>query len=233
MNDSFRNVKTLTFDLFGTVLDLGGSLAPAIDDFLAKKNISMSAEDFWAGWRVRQRLEQYQDSLFMVGHTGYLGTSRRALVYVLEKEKINASPREVDELMAAWQQLKPFPDVIDALKRLSDRFRLVALSNGDPDYLVHLAKNRVRWEFDYIFSVTGVGRFKPHPSVYHTAALELGLEPCECCMVSSNSFDAIGARLCGYRAVYVDRYDLPVEEAPVRPDATVPDFSALADKLAP
>jgi len=232
MKLSDRDIKALTFDLFGTVLDLGGSLSPFIEKFLQAKGAKCSPEDFWAGWRARQRIEQYQDSLFMLPHAGYLATSRRALVYVLAVLGIETLEGEVDELMASWQQLNPFPDVPASLSRLSKRFRLVALSNGDPEFLEHLVKNRIQWNFDHIFSVTKVGRFKPHPAVYRSAAVELGVEPGECCMISSNSFDVVGARLGGYRAVYVNRYHTPVEEAPVGPDAVVADFSELADLIA-
>jgi 2-haloacid dehalogenase len=229
MNDRFRNVKALTFDVFGTVLDLGGSLVPFIEKFFEKNGIQQSPEAFWNKWRERQRLEQYQDSLLMIGHTGYLGTSRKALIYTLENEKIEVPDEEVDELMAAWQELRPFPDVMDPLKRLEKRFKLVAVSNGDPDFLDHVIKNRIQWKFFHSFSVTKVGRFKPHPTVYRAAALELGLEPEECCMISAHPFDIIGSRLSGYRAVYVNRYNSPLKGAPVKPDAIVANFPELAD----
>jgi 2-haloacid dehalogenase len=231
MEISNHDIKALTFDLFGTVLDLGGSLAPYIENFLQQKGSELTKEEFWGRWRGRQRIEQYQDSLFMLPHAGYLRTSRRALVYVLRVSGIETREGEVDDLMGAWQNLNPFPDVSGALARLSGKIRLVALSNGDPGFLEHLAENRIKWNFDHVFSVAKVGRFKPHPAVYRSAAVELGLEPGQCCMVSSNSFDVVGARLGGYRAVYVNRYNTPVEEAPVGPDAVVRDFSELADLL--
>ncbi len=231
--DSFtKDVKALTFDLFGTVLDLGGSLAPAIGAVLKKKGSPLTPDQFWGKWRARQRLEQYQDSMFMVGHSGYLATSRRALEYTLALEAIDSSTEEIDELMAAWQQLSPFPEVKEALPRLAGKFTLMALSNGDPAFLEHLAKSRIQWDFDYIFSVTKVGRFKPHPSVYRAAMKEMDLEPANCCMISSNSFDVLGARHCGFRAVYVNRSGLPYEPSPLKPDATVKDFTELADLLA-
>ena len=228
MKDCFRDVKALTFDVFGTVLDLGGSLTPFIGGFLQQKGVAQPAEEFWGKWRERQRLEQYQDSLLMVGHTGYLGTSRKALIYTLACEKIEASAREMDELMESWQELSPFPEVIDSLGSLAKRFRLVALSNGDPAFLDHLVRNRIRWDFAHQFSVTKVGRFKPHPTVYRAAAVELGLEPGECCMISAHPFDILGSRLCGYRAIYVNRYGTPITDAPVEPDAVVADFAELA-----
>jgi len=229
--DNFSGVKALTFDLFGTVLDLGGSLTPYIADFLRREAPSVTADKFWADWRARQRLEQYQDTIMLLGHAGYLETVRRACHYVLRLNGIAATPNRVDELMAAWQFLSPFPEVSAGLERLKARYQLVVLSNGDPHFLDHLAQNRVGWPFDAILSATDNGAFKPHPSVYRRAAQVLGLEVGECLMVSSNSFDVVGARACGYRAAYVDRYRLPVEDTPYQPDVTVADFMELADAL--
>ncbi|RIK32884.1 MAG: haloacid dehalogenase type II [Chloroflexi bacterium] len=223
--------QALTFDLFGTILDLGGSLTPYIADFLAGKGATVTAETFWAQWRERQRLEQFQDTLMMLGHSGYLETARRAFVYTLARNAIEATPQEVADLMAAWQHLRPFSDVVPALERLGSRFKLVVLSNGEPDFLEHLATNQVCCDFDAVISVNLVGAFKPHPAVYRRAARELGLEVGECLMVSSNSFDVVGARACGMRGAYVNRYRLPYEETPYQPDLTVSDFSALADAL--
>jgi 2-haloacid dehalogenase len=224
-------IRALTFDLFGTVLDLAGSLTPAIGRFLRTKGAAASPERFWDQWRARQRLEQYQDTILMLGHSGYLETSRRALVYTLALHEIEASPADVRDLMRAWQDLSPFPDVRPALERLAARYGLVALSNGDPQHLDHLVRNRLAWTFDAVISVHVVGAFKPHPGVYRRAATILGLEPAQCLMVSANSFDVMGARACGYRGAYVDRYRLPYEDTPYRPDVTVDDFTALADAL--
>ena len=226
-----ESVAALTFDLFGTILDLGTSLDPALSRFLVRKDSTVSAADFWAQWRVRQRLEQYQDTIMMLGHSGYLETARRAFVYTLDQFNVVASDDEVHEFMLAWQELQPFVDVQSALDRLKGRYQLVVLSNGEPEYLDHLARNRVRWAFDDIISVSTVGAFKPHPAVYRRAALNLGLEAGQCLMVSSNSFDVVGARACGFRAIYVNRYGLPYEDSPFRPDAEVLDFTELADIL--
>lgn len=225
------DVQALTFDLFGTVLDLGGSLTPFIARFLQRKGTGVSPQRFWDQWRTRQRLEQYQDTILLLGHSGYLETSRRALVYTLALNGIEVPKTEVIELMQAWQELTPFPEVLPSLERLKPHYRLVALSNGDPDYLDHLVRKRIRWNFDEVISVQLVGAFKPHPGVYRRAAAILGLEAGQCLMVSANSFDVMGARACGYRGAYVNRYHLPYEDTPYQPDVTVCDFTELADAL--
>lgn len=227
----FEEVQALTFDLFGTVLDLGGSLTPFIGEMLKDKGSDTTAEAFWQQWRYRQRLEQFQDTIMMLGHGGYLETVRRAFVYVLALNKIEMSASEVKTFLECWQELSPFPEVRAGLEKLATRYKLVGLSNGDPEFLHHLATNRIKWDFHDVISVTTMGAFKPHPAVYRRAAQILGLEVGECMMVSANSFDVVGARACGLRGAYVNRYDLPYEDTPYRSDVIVTNFTELADDI--
>jgi 2-haloacid dehalogenase len=230
-NSPLNNVQALTFDFFGTVLDLGTSLKGAITTCLQRHRSDVAPERFWELWRGRQRIEQYQDNIVGRGHGGYLTTARRALVYTLAFCNVPAGEQEVDEMMVDWQSLSPYADVAAALPRLASGFRLVGLSNGEPEFLAHLAAQRIGFEFETLISVQEVGAFKPHPGVYHHAAGRLGLEPSACLMVSANSFDVMGARMCGFRGAFVNRGQLPYEDSSYQPDLEVPDFGTLAEQL--
>ena len=167
--------RALTFDLFGTVLDLGGSLTPALESLLGGRAAGGAAA-FWQQLRYRQRLEQYQDSLMMLGHGGYLETARRAFSYVARAAGFTPSAADFDTYLDAWERLDPFPECRAALQRLRGHYRLVALSNGDAPYLQRLVAGRIRVAFDAVISVDAAGAFKPHPAVYRAAARELRLE---------------------------------------------------------
>ena len=230
-----RICKALTFDLFGTVLDLGGSLTPFIADFIRGRDAQerVDAHAFWVELRHRQRIEQYQDSLVELGHTGYLETAQKAFVYVAKLNGLVPNAKEIDAFMAGWQQLIPFGDCLPGLERLREAYKLVALSNGNPWFLDHLVEKRIRFDFDDVISVEVAGAFKPHPGVYRSAARLLDMEPGELIMVSSNSFDVMGARTCGFRGIYVNRYELPFEDtdALYHPDLTVSNFTDMAEYL--
>ncbi len=232
---NLSDCKALTFDLFGTVLDLGGSLTPYIAEFVERRDAldQVDPAAFWGQLRHRQRIEQYQDSLVQLGHTGYLETARKAFVYVAQLNDLAPSDDEVDDFMRGWQQLNPFPDVADGLRRLDEHFDLVALSNGNPWFLDHLVRNRIRFDFHDVISVEVAGSFKPHPGVYRSATRLLGLEPGEVIMVSSNSFDVMGARTCGLRGIFVNRELVPYEDTDDQylPDLEVADFGEMADAL--
>ena len=232
-SDPIAQVNTLAFDMFGTVLDLGGSLIVPTDTFLKERGSSFTGEQLWADWRGRQRIEQYQDNLFMLGHSGYLETCRRSFIYCLRLHKVEFTYDDVAQFMAVYDDLRPYDDAVAGLRRLADsnRFRLVALSNGEQAYLEKLVRDNVGVPFDDVISVEQAGSFKPHPAVYRTAARILGKAPGEILMVAAHSFDITGARACGYRGAYVNRYDLPNEESLYLPDFEVADFNQLADRL--
>ena len=230
-NDPIASVTTLAFDIFGTVLDLAGSLAPPAGRFLADHGAAIEGEAFWGQWRARQRIEQYQDNLLMLGHSGYLETCRRAFIYCLRANHVEFKNDEVRDFMPVYQDLAPYEDAVEGLNRLATRYRLVALSNGEQPYLEHLVEQQIEVDFDAVISVQHAGVFKPHPAVYRTAARMLDSEPGEIAMVAAHSFDILGARACGYRGAYVNRYGLPTDESSYRPDFKVQDFIELSERL--
>ena len=231
MDSAVADVRILTFDMFGTVLDLDQTIVPGLRDFLSRRGSHLDGRQVWDGWRARQRIEQHQDSILMLGHRGYLDSARRALLHTLRRLRIPHGTADVLELISLFERLQAFDDVSAALARLGEHFRLVALSNGDLPLVERLAAGVPDVTFDDCLSADRVGRFKPHPSVYRMAATELGCEPGQIMMVAAHAFDVLGARACGFRGAYVNRYRLPYDESTLLPDLEVRDFSELADQL--
>lgn len=229
--DPIGRVRTLTFDIFGTVLDLAGGITPTLGEFLRKKGSELDAGEVWKRWRARQRLEQHQDTILMLGHCGYLEAARRALLFTMQDIEVACSEDESHELVRVFERLKPFEDARVGLLRLAKKFELVALSNGNQLLLEKLCAESIGAPFTAAISVERFGRFKPHPSVYRGAARELGREPGEIMMVASHSFDVHGARMCGFRGAFVNRYRLPYELDAGDPDITVKDFLELCERL--
>ena len=232
MADEFlARVDYLTFDIFGTVMDLTGSLSGPAGAFLAAHGSEMTGQAFYDDWRGRQRIEQYQDNLLMLGHSGYLETCRRAFVYCLKKHHVSYTADAVQEFMQVYKNLQPYADAIEGLHLLAERYKLVALSNGEQWYLEELLSNNVPITFDAIISVDNVGAFKPSPGIYRKAIQRLECEPGELMMVAAHAFDLLGAQTCGFKAAYVNRYKLPTEDSEYQPEIIVNDFVELAARL--
>jgi 2-haloacid dehalogenase len=79
---------------------------------------------------------------------------------------------------------------------------------------------------DGVLSVDAAGIFKPSPRVYQLAADKLRLPPERIGFVSSNGWDAIGAKAFGFKAFWINRASAPVDRHGPAPDRII---STLAD----
>lgn len=226
-----RNTLTvLSFDLYGTVVDMQSGLTEAVTPFLAAKGWPGKPGSLVTWWRRTHFESSMIDALVGRGHTPYREIGRRALSYTLERAGIPHTPAEVASLVARIERLRPFDDVVAALGRLHARYALIILSNGDPDMLEN-AKPHIGFEFDRYISIAGAGHFKPHAATYRKAAEILDTDIGRIMHVANHAFDCIGAKAAGMRAGFVNRRRRPWEDTPYQPDLVVSSFTELADAL--
>ena len=155
-----REVTTLVFDQYGTIVDMQGGLAAAVTPFLAGKGWTGDPHRFVTWWRRTHFEDSMIDSLCDRGHTPYRQIGHRAVANVMRRAGIEHTHEEVRWLVALIERLKPFPDVLDALEQLHRRYWLAILSNGDPDMLA-AAGPHIGFEFDAVISVEEAGYFNP------------------------------------------------------------------------
>jgi len=232
------DVRALTFDVFGTVVDWRSGVAREAEAVLAGKGVALDWTAFADRWRAR-----YRPSLDAVrrGERPFAildELQRENLELLLEEEGIRGlTGAELGCLSRAWHRLDPWPDVREGLARLKPHFILATLSNGNVALLVHMAR-RAGLPWDAILGAEVARAYKPSPEAYDRAAAMLGLEPRECLMVASHPEDLLAARDRGFRTAYVHR---PLEygegRALPRPreafDLAVDGFTELADDLLP
>jgi 2-haloacid dehalogenase len=223
-------VKLCMFDLYGTIVDMQAGLTEAVRPYLAAKGWHGEPGRLVTWWRRTHFENSMIDALLHRQHLPYHEIGRISLAYTLERAGIVHTRDEVRTLVAAIERLKPFPDVVAALERLAQRYRLVVLSNGDPDML-EAAKPHIGFAFERMISVAAAGAFKPHVVTYRTAAEIVGLEPHEILFVANHAFDCVGAKAFGMATCFVNRRQRPFGDWPYQPDLVVAHFTELADKL--
>ena len=129
--------------------------------------------------------------------------------------------------MDAYLHLKTFSEVPQALKALSG-YKLAILSNGSPKMLESVVKNAgLADAFSEIISVEPLKIYKPSPRVYEFGVKTLGVDKNAIGFVSSNCWDAIGAKAFGFRTFWINRAGLPVDELGFQPDARLKLLSDL------
>lgn len=230
-----REVEVLSFDQYGTIVDMQSGLTEAVTPFLKEKGWEGKPHQFVTWWRRTHFEDSMIDSLCDRGHTPYRQIGHRAVSQVMDRAGISYSQDEVQWLVSQIETLKPFDDVIAALERLKTRYKLVILSNGDRDMLEN-AKPHIGFAFDLTISVQEAGAFKPDWRTYAAAekiikAAYPDVERTSIMHVANHAFDCIGAKAYGMRAAFIDRRKRPFGGSPHQPDLIAASFVELADAL--
>lgn len=231
-------IGTLTFDVFGTVVDWRTSVIREGQAFGKPRGLSVDWGKFADAWRglYQPAMEEVRSGRRPWAKLDEL--HRESLVRLLgDFGIIGVSPAEIDHLNHAWHRLDPWPDAVPGLTRLKERFTLATLSNGNIALMVDMAK-RAGLPWDAILGAEVARAYKPTPEAYLRSAEALGLRPEQCLMVAAHPADLASAARCGLRTAYVPR---PLEFGPGRPgsqpepgqpfDVVAGDFVELAERL--
>ncbi|MEZ5775224.1 MAG: haloacid dehalogenase type II [Hyphomicrobiaceae bacterium] len=225
------SVEVLTFDLYGTIVDMQKGLTDIATPYLKDKGWRGNPNSFVTWWRRTHFENSMIDALIDRGHTPYREIGRRAVTLTLERAGIDHTQDEVKWLVSEIEKLKPFPDAREALARLHKRYKLVILSNGDADMLEN-ARPHIGYPFDDYISIATSGYFKPHLASYRKAASILKTDIGRIMHVANHAFDCIGAQAQGMKGAYINRRGRPYEDTPYMPHLVVDNLKELADALA-
>jgi 2-haloacid dehalogenase len=221
------DVDALVFDAYGTLFDvhsvtaLAETLAPGHGTALSQL------------WRTKQLEYTWLTSLMIspaARRADFAAVTAQALDFALTSLGIDLGSGARARLQGAYLTLAPFPDVAAALARLAPRPRWI-LSNGTLAMLEPLVRHTgLDAHLDGVLSVDAAGIYKPSPRVYQLALDRLGVPPARIGFVSSNGWDAIGAKAFGFTTFWINRTGAPVDRhgpAPDRIIATLADLPLL------
>jgi 2-haloacid dehalogenase len=223
-------IKVCMFDQYGTVVDIQGGLTKVAAPYLKAKGWNGRPDSFVTWWRRTHFENSMIDALLHREHTPYREIGFRAVDHVLNRCEIPHTDDEVRGLVAEIEKLECFPEVPAALTKLQTKYKLVVLSNGDPDML-ETAKKYHKVPFDRVISVAEANSFKPHVATYTKAAELLGLPLGQVLFVANHAFDVIGAKSAGMRTAFINRRQRPFELTPHQPDIIARTIQDLADTM--
>ena len=208
----------LVFDAYGTLFDV--------------HSVLRRCESFWPGkgaavsqaWRAKQLEYTWLRSL-MNRYQPFSSVTRDALAQVGEALALELSVAQMEALMGEYQMLSPFKDVRGALRRLTG-YKTAILTNGSPDMIEPLVKQS-GLAFDAVLSVDAVKIFKPAPQVYELASTQLTVPANRIGFVSSNGWDALGAKSFGFAVYWINRAGAPVDRLGFKPDRVLASLNEI------
>ncbi len=140
----------------------------------------------------------------------------------------------VDEAFEVFDRFRNrvelFPDVLPSLERLSERFTVVAVTNGN----ANLQTIGIRHLFSDVVSAVEVGAAKPAPRIFGEALRRAGASAGETLHVGDHpECDIAGAQGAGLRTAWMNRTGDTWPQHLRAPDAIVTTVSELREILGP
>jgi 2-haloacid dehalogenase len=218
---------TLAFDVYGTLIDTQGVVSK-LQEFVGDKAVSFSQT-----WREKQLEYTFRRGL-MQNYQNFSVCTSNALDYTCSFYKENLSKQQRLALLDVYRTLPAFNDVQQGLTQLKKAgYRLYAFSNGSADAVETLLVTAgVRELFLGVISTDDIQSFKPNPAVYSHFLNESNASENNAWLISSNSFDVIGAISAGMKAAWVRRSQEAIFDPwGIDPTITVASLLELNEKL--
>jgi len=212
------DVKTLTFDCYGTLIDwraglessflqiFGASIMPLMHD-LFQRYVEAEKEVEGRGF------QPYRDVLADVvkeiaGGMGMPVTADQASMLAI--------------LLPDW---RAYTDTVDALQRLKKRFRLGVLSNVDRDLFAG-TNRKLGVEFDFVITAQDVESYKPAPPHFERMLAEQGTKKDVLHVAQSVFHDGTACAQLGIDWIWINRY-ADANTSDVKPLAEFPDLDSF------
>lgn len=226
----FSQYEALTFDCYGTIINWEQGILEAIKPVLAAYQLGIDDS------QILELFAQLEGEIEAGEYQSYRSVLGQVMQQFGEKLGFVPTSDQLNCLADSIQNWQPFPDSIDALKRLKQQFKLVIISNIDDDLFAFTAK-RLGAPFDFVITAFQAKSYKPSTHNFEFAFEKTGIPRDKILHVAQSIYhDIVPAKALGLSTVWVNRrHDqagfgatLPASS---QPDLEIPNLETLA-KLA-
>ena len=223
----YGRFEALTFDCYGTLIDWEAGILAGIRPVLDARGVKATDDELLGEFATAEaRLEAGP-------YLRYREILGRCLREVAADHAVAPDLADVAAFADSVGEWPAFPDSIEALRRLRDRFRLGVITNCDDDLFARSAA-RLETDFDWVVTAQMARGYKPDPHNFEVAFERIGLPRERILHVAQSLFhDHVPAKKLGLTTVWIDRRagrpgSGATPPAKAKPDATFTDMASFA-----
>jgi 2-haloacid dehalogenase len=191
-------IQAVVFDAYGTLYDIQSVAAVTEEAFPGYGKIITQI------WRIKQLEYTWLRSL-MRRYEDFSVITRDSLAYTIRVLGLKHDAATFERIMDKYLHLDLYPDALVTLAALKGR-KLAILSNGSTGMLNALVRHSgLDRVLDATISIDSQKIFKPAPDAYALIEATLRVSPAEVLFVSSNPWDACGAKAFGLNVAWIER----------------------------
>ncbi|HTR27481.1 MAG TPA: haloacid dehalogenase type II [Terriglobales bacterium] len=223
----FSPFTTLTFDCYGTLIEWEAGILPAMRRVLGRHGKTLNDAailELYGEFEAEAEKPPYQK---------YRDVLKSVMRAFGERLGFQPDTEDLEILSGSVPSWPPFPDTVDALRRLKARYRLAIISNIDDDLFAETRK-LLGVDFDDVITAEQARSYKPSLRNFELAIEKLAIPRAQLLHVGQSIYhDVIPAQSLGLATVWVNRKSArpgvgAVKAAEGRPDLEVPDLATLA-----
>ena len=220
LKDVLTRADTLSFDCYGTLVDWESGLKASLAELGGPEAAARAAELFESYLEAEAAIEG-------AGYQPYRAVIVAALRRALQLTGVSGDG-ELDavQVVAQW---RPFPDTVEALGRLKQRYRLGVLSNVDKELFARTAQ-LLQVEFDFVIAAEDVRAYKPSHLHFHRLCNVHAQRDKVVHVAQSLFHDGIPAWQLNLPYIWINRRGQE-NETKATPVAVFPDLKSLADAV--
>jgi 2-haloacid dehalogenase len=227
----FSRYRFLTFDCYGTLIDWESGIFSALRPILQNHAMNVTDERLLQlyGDSESEAQEPYQPYADVL----------RAVVRNFGKELgFTPSRAEEDALPASLASWQPWPDTVEALRKLKTRHQLAIISNVDDDLFASTLP-KLGVPFDAIITAQQARCYKPGVAIFNLALDRIGADPKQVLHIGQSIYhDVVPAKALDMGTVWVNRASArpgvgAVKAASGAPDWEIRDLTTLAAAAVP
>lgn len=157
-----RHYSALSFDCYGTLIDWETGIRSWADDWRRRADVALGPDAFLAAFSRHERAVQSEQPA--ARYPDVLAEVARRIAAMHGVTIDDADAEAFGQSVGDWPA---FPDSKESLRRLSERYKLVILSNVDRASFAR-SQERLGARFDAIITAEDVGSYKPATANFDT-----------------------------------------------------------------
>ena len=226
MTPDLTRFQALTFDCYGTLIDWESGILGTLRPILAAHGRQVLDTEVL---RVYSEIEPRIQAAVYQRYRAILG---QVVEEMGQRFAFTPTMTEKQSLPESLQHWQPFPDTVEALRKLKQRYQLYIISNIDDDMIAASARH-LQVPFDGIITAQQVGAYKPSLQNFEVALERIKLPKEKILHVAGSLFhDVVPTRQIGITNCWVNRRQgKPAGAsgtADIKPDLEVRDLAELA-----
>ena len=222
----FNKFEVLTFDCYGTLIDWATGILTVLKKLLVAKGKILSDR------QIIQLFAEFEAEAVGEEYMKYRELMKYVVKKVGERHGFQPTQSELDSLWISIKDWQPFPDTVEALQWLKQKYKLGIISNID-DELFASSAQLLQVEFDFLITAEQAKSYKPSLNNFELAFNRIGISRDKILHVAQSIYhDIVPAKSLGLSTVWVNRQGLDATLPTTgNPDIEVPDMKTLVARM--